>query len=69
MAKKKKEEVIDQEVIETPDEQTQTLDVCDCDSIGTGMTQNFTIGLSELLSLEDIETRKLIIDDEINEET
>lgn len=73
MAKKKKEEVIEQEVVETPDEQTneqeQTLEVCDCDAIGTGMTQNFTIGLSELLSLEDIETRKLIIDDEINEET
>ena len=73
MAKKKKEEIVEQEVVKTPDEQTneqeQTLEVCDCDAIGTGMTQNFTIGLSELLSLEDIETRKLIIDDEINEET
>ena len=75
MAKKKKEELVEQEVEvvendKTTDETSETC--CDCentDAYAMGMTQNFTIGLEELLSLEDIENRKLIIEGEITDQT
>ena len=75
MAKKKKEEVIEQEIeaVNTKISADETDESC-CeyevsDAYAAGMTQNFTIGLEELLNLEDIETRKLLIEGEITDQT
>lgn len=75
MAKKKKEEVVEQEIeavdTKTPADETNE-PCCECevtDAYAAGMTQNFTIGLDELLALEDIETRKIIIEGEITDQT
>ena len=75
MAKKKKEEIVEEtvETVENNNPVNETAETCcDCDvtdAYAASMTQNFTIGLEELLSLEDIETRKLLIEGEITDQT